>query len=244
MIRHSLNIFFPGQSSGELNRTKPAIRSVQKTVLSIDRSSSHVRRKLYHMAMGLFCFALYAFVLSRGQALAVLGVVGGILVGVDIFRFRYPALNVATLRVFGSVMRREELKSITANSFFILGLFIIVLFFSKPIVLLSAIYLAIGDPLAALVGTRYGRHYFPIKSLAKKSFEGSGANFAACSLATWCVATFIFNVPPAAAIPFALIGGAVSAVSELIPFPINDNFTIPVLSAALLSLLASAFPWL
>ena len=53
------------------------LRMIKWGILGRGRSVPHLERKLYHMAMGLGCFALYAFFLDRVEALIVLVVLGG-----------------------------------------------------------------------------------------------------------------------------------------------------------------------
>lgn len=212
-----------------------AVRQLKLSVLGRERSLPHLERKFYHAVMGLFCFSLYAFVLTRVQALWTLALVGGSFVVMDLLRLRSKAVNELALKLFGKVMRREELKTLTGNTFYILGLFLIVLAFPSPVVLLSILYLALGDPTAAAIGTLYGRH----KLVGKKSWEGAVANFAVSSCATLLVAVALFALPPHRAVLLALVGGLISVVAELCPLPVDDNFSIPVLSACLLSL---AFP--
>ncbi len=203
------------------------------------RSRPHVQRKLYHLFMGLLCFVLYGWVLSRDVALFLLGVVGGVLVLFDILRLTIPQMNRFALRFVGRIMRREELKSISGNSFYILGLVAIVYFFSKPIVLLSVLFLAVGDPAAALVGTHYGKH----KILGgQKSAEGAAANWVVSTLAAALFGHFYLGLSPERTAVLALIGGAVSVVVELVPFPLDDNFTIPFFSAGVLYCLNLGFP--
>ncbi len=134
--------------------------------------------------------------------------------------------------------RGESIDS-PANSFYVLGLTCITLFFSKPVVLLSVLFLAVGDPVAAIVGTLYGRH----KIMNKKSWEGTAANYLVCALGTLAVSLFYFHLPWHLSFPLAVVGGGVAAIAELLPFPVNDNFSLPVVSALLLSLVAEIIPF-
>jgi len=215
------------------------VRELKLNILNRRRSVPHLGRKLYHMAMGTICFALYAFVLDRHQALLALASVGGTFVALDLIRLRFPRANELTLRLFGGLMRREELKRLSGNSFFVLGLTLITFLFPRPVVLLSVLYLAWGDPAAAIVGTLYGRRRIP----GGKSLEGALANFAVCALATLGLALFHFRWTPDHALLFAALGGAVATVSELAPLPVDDNFSIPVLSAVQLSILLLLMGW-
>lgn len=215
---------------------RSGVRGMKWRVLEQRRNFPHVERKIYHMVNGLMCFALYAFVLTDAQALWVLSIVGGAWLAVDALRFRSVAVNNAALRIFGGLMRREELRSLTGNSYFILGLVLVLSVFPRPIVCLSALYLALGDPIAALVGTRWGR----IRLFGKKSLEGALANFVVTAAATALCGSLLFSTSSVWAL--AVVGGACSAVSELIPVPIDDNFTIPVFSASLLWFASQCLP--
>ena len=105
------------------------------SVASRHRSALHWERKFYHCLMGVFSFGLYAFFLNRAQALWVLAMVGGVLIFCDVARFWVPAVNAVAMRVFARVMRRDELRHLSGNSFYILGLVTLVVFFPKPVVL-------------------------------------------------------------------------------------------------------------
>ena len=115
---------------------------------------------------------------------------------------------------------------------------VVILFFPKPIVLLSVAFLALGDPVAAVVGTLYGRH----KLIGKKSLEGALANFALSWLAVFFIAMFYFQLSPIKVLTLAWVGAFISMVAELLPLPVDDNFTIPVASALLLTLANAVFP--
>lgn len=215
-----------------------AVKSVKLEVLNRHRSLPHLERKFYHFMMGMMCFSLYAFLIEKQTAILLLTLVGGPLVVLDFLRLKNPEMNNVALRLFGKIMRREELRSVSGNSFFVIGLLTIVAFFPKPIVLLSVLFLAIGDPIAAVIGSLYGRH----KLVGKKSVEGALANFICTSIASFAMGLGYFGMPLERSISFGLIGGTVSVLAELLPTPIDDNFTIPVISAILLSVLSVAIP--
>jgi dolichol kinase len=141
------------------------------------------------------------------------------------------------IKVFGKIMRREELKNLSANSYYILGLLIITLFFPKNIVLLSVLFLAFGDPVAAIIGTKFGQ----TKLFAKKSLEGSIANFLISAMVTFAFVNLYFHKDVLTALTVSILGGLISCVSELLPIPVNDNLTIPVVSALLLKLASGMF---
>lgn len=214
------------------------VRAIRLGILSRDRSVQHLGRKFYHFLMGMGCFALYAFLINREQALMLLVGLGGVFVVGDLLRLRSATLNNVVLKYFGGLMRREELKSVSGNSFYVLGLFFVVLLFPKPVVLLSVLFLAIGDPVAAVVGTLYGKH----KLIGKKSLEGAAANLVCSGLAAFIFALAYLQMELPRAIFLASIGAIASVVAELCPLPVDDNFTIPAVSATLLALVSVFLP--
>ncbi len=206
-------------------------RQKKKEVLKQKRETPHVARRVYHLVMGLACFSLYAWLIDRQQAIALLVYLGTPFVLLDYLRLKIPALNAATLKIFGTLMRREELLRLSANSYYVVALVILVVGFPKPIALLGILYLAAGDPVAAIIGSNFGRH--PL--FMGKSWEGTLANFAVCGVGTFLFAQFFLGLEMATSLPFALVGGAISAVAEVLPIPLNDNLYFPVLSAVMLT---------
>jgi glycerol-3-phosphate acyltransferase PlsY len=101
--------------------------------------------------------------------------------------------------------------------------------FDDIVVVLALTFLAIGDPLAALVG-RWDRKL----RIFGKSIIGTAA-FAGGAIA----AGFAIGLHPD--IPFAwwIVPGAITAaIAELLPIPIDDNISIPLAAAGVMTVLA------
>lgn len=212
-------------------------RAQKKAVLKQKRSLPHSLRRVYHLGMGLFCFLLYAFWLEKETAIYWVAVLGGPLICFDFLRLNSYRVRHWVLRNFGPLMRRNEILQVSGNTFFILGLFCAVAFFSKPIALLSILYLAVGDPLAAYVGTRFGR----TKLWSGKSLEGSLANALSGFIVTSVFFAFYLGKPSAVVLISGVAGAYVSTSSELAPLEIDDNLSIPLLSAIQLTLIDHFF---
>jgi dolichol kinase len=227
-------------SGGESNRVSKLgdDRSLKWAVLKQHRSLPHALRRLYHLLMGLACFSMYAWVINRQTACWAIVAIGGPFFMLDVLRLQSPWLRKLALRYFGPLMRRNELLGLTGNSFFILGLFFVVFFFTKPIALLSILFLAVGDPVAAFVGTRYGK----TKIMAGKSLEGALANLLASGLVSAVFGVMYLQMSTHAWL-LALVGGVASAIAELIPFPGDDNFSVPVIAGIQLSLIDHFWPF-
>lgn len=214
------------------------IRAAKRTVLKQERSLPHALRRAYHLAMGLVCFALYAWVVDRRQACWLVAGIGGPFLLFDILRLQSSRLKKFALQHFSQLMRRNELLGLSGNSFFIVGIFTVTLLFSKPIALLSILFLAVGDPVAAFVGTRYGRR----KIWGRKTLEGAIANFCVSFLVSGWFAAGYLALSWERSLLLAMIGGVISTVSELVPAPVDDNLSVPVLAALLLSVVHFVWP--
>lgn len=213
-------------------------RAHHRLVTRRNRSVPHLSRKIYHAVMGMACFSIYAFFIDRSLALWLLAVVGGAWAILDFLRLRIPTLNNLALKVFGPVMRKEELSRPSGNTFYVIGLLAVVLLFPKWIALLSVLYLALGDPTAAIVGTLMGTAKIPG---TKKSVEGCLGNFCLSSLCTVTFVSLYMKQPFHYSIIIGLIGGFFSMLVEVLPLPLDDNFSIPTASGFLLW---AVTPWL
>lgn len=203
-----------------------------------DRSRPNYKRKLFHFFSGVFCFILYAFFLTRAQALWLLCVVGGGILSLDVLRFYFPKMRNLSLQLFGTIMRKEEMKRLTGSSYYILGLAVVAFLFPKSIVLLAILYLAVGDPISSFFGTQWGTTKV---FSGKKSLEGAVANAVASCLVTAFYAISFLHLDSDKALVLTVLGTGISVFSEMLPIKIDDNFVIPVLSATLLSLFDKYF---
>jgi dolichol kinase len=82
--------------------------------------------------------------------------------------------------------------------------------------------MALGDPAAAVVGGKYGR-----RKLGKGSLEGS-ITFA---MVAFGVQALFFPWPIAAA------AALVTAAVESLPWPVDDNFSLPLVASGVVTLL-------
>lgn len=127
--------------------------------------------------------------------------------------------------VFGGMIRPHEKNGDFSGAAYILTtVCITVALFDKPIAIAAIAFIIVGDTLAALIGRKFGRHRF----FGGKSLEGSTA----CLVGTLIVAAII----PGLDRPVAVIGAVVAAVVEALPFGIDDNVTVPILSGLAMTL--------
>ncbi len=187
-----------------------------------------------HVALGLTAMLFYHFLLTRGQALIVLGTLTTVFIGLEITRRIWPSFNDFLVdKIFGLIVRPRERYEINSATYYLMALLLIALVATKPAACVALLVLAIGDPVAAAVGHRFGRR----KIRREKSYAGTLAFVAAASIAA---TVYLIPAVPALSLPaalgIALLAATVGAVAELFGDRLDDNFGIPVAVALVISL--------
>jgi diacylglycerol kinase (CTP) len=201
----------------------------------------HIARKLFHL-MTLFSIALCMIYLSPETCWTMYFIVGVPVALMDYARRFSPAWNQFCHKVIGPFIRKSEHTYLTGSSFATVSVGIVYLAFPKQIAALSVLFLAIGDPLASLFGNLYGKR----KIIGDKSLSGSLAAFIACAV----TAFLYFQIYPWQGGPqelithfvLALVLGLIGSFSEAFTlFGLDDNFTQPLMSACLMTVLFGAW---
>ncbi len=157
-----------------------------------------------------------------------MGVLALISWGLDLLRFRMAGLNQLFLRWLAPLLKQTEDRKITGASYMLAAALIAFLAFDRQVAVLALFFLALGDPAAALVGSR-----MPGPRLYGKSPGGTAA-FAGVSMLVVLALSLTGGVDYHWSL---LVGGVVAALVELAPLPVDDNLTIPLASGAVMQLL-------
>ncbi len=134
--------------------------------------------------------------------------------------------NRAMMWFFGPVAHPHEAREINSASWYALSLALLASTGEIVPCVLALVVLGVGDPAAAFVGRRWGRH----RLVNERSVEGTLAMIVA-SLAVGVpllVVAHEISLGPA----FAISGGAavLGAVAELYSRKIDDNLSVPVMA--------------
>jgi dolichol kinase len=195
------------------------------------RSDLHLSRKIWHVLTVSLMFAVYTFC-PQWFSMSLLIAGFTIFVSIDLLRQKNPKLNQWALDVFRPIMRENEVHKLAGTTYLLTGVLIIVLFFPRPIVGLSLLFLAFADPLASYVGIKLGKD----KIFGHKSLQGFLAAFVVCLLSSWI---YLWSIGvESRLIVIGLLAGLIGAFAELIPIgKLDDNLTLPILSAVSLKVL-------
>ena len=186
-------------------------------------------RKSTHLCALIIPGSYYFFDLSRAEMLAVMIPAALAMTIIDIARLRHWALwERLAGRVIGSMIRPHEKAGDFSGATYILAtVCIVVAIFSKPIAVACLAFIMVGDTFAALVGRRWGRHRF-----GQKSWEGSSA----CLVSLLVVAGFTPDLP----LSIGILGAIVATIVEALPWKIDDNVTVPLISGLVMTLALNA----
>ena len=192
------------------------------------------RRKAIHL------FALTIpigyFLLPKTPSLLILGpfVAGAIMI--DVVRLRKLPLHGFLNRLLGPILRDHEEEDFAGASYILSASFLSILLFHKSVALAAISFIILGDIAAALIGRRYGKTKIGW-SLTKvipfgnnrKSLEGS----LSCLLMCLVVAVVVPQLP----LWIGIVGAVAATAAEGINLPVNDNFSVPLLSGLCMQLL-------
>lgn len=183
-----------------------------------------IKRKLFRM-VGLLFPALYLLGDLAGPGFGWLAAAGVLLLFLAIMftleyvRFHRPGVNRWLFEHFRSFTKEKERARTSSTTLYLLACLLSLGAFNKGIAIAAMIMLVFGDPAAELVGTLWGR-----TRLLGKSLEGTLGGLAAC-----LVAASPLLAMPLGLSPSVIATGAVAAtLFELIPLPVDDNFSIPL----------------
>ncbi len=200
------------------------------------RSDIHLARKLWHF-FGVIGIVVCYHNTSRDSAIQALAIATFLFVGIDLLRRYLPKLNETLVQILQPIMRDNERNNLAGTTYLLAGVFLIVFLFPKDIVVLSLLFLAIADPLASYFGLMYGKD----KLIGRKSLQGSLAAFFVCMLIS-SLYFYFHGLMVERLFIVSLLAGFIGAASELIPFgKLDDNFSFPVTSSAMLWLLFTVF---
>ena len=188
-----------------------------------------VPRRFFHIAAGS-TIPIAGIFLPESVMVAGLGIVSAGGLGMEIARFKVEWLNQCLVRWLAPLLKADEDRRITGATYMVIAGLIAFLLFDTVVAVSAMLFLALGDPAAALVGRR-----MPGPRLFGKSPVGTIA-FLVVSLLIVEVLVGSGRFPYHWAL---LVGGAVAALVELAPVPPDDNLTIPLAAGGAMHLLGA-----
>lgn len=180
-------------------------------------------RRIFHATNGtLIALALTWLDLSRDAALQILGAVLVLLVLLDGIRLRVPRANEAFFRAFRDLASPREATGPASSTWYALGVLLALALFSREAAVSGVLVLAYADPAASYGGRRWGKRPFLGGSLEGSAIFVMVAFGALAARHSLLVAT---------------VAAATVALAERLSWPLDDNLTVPVVGAGMVTLL-------
>ncbi|MFQ6008182.1 MAG: diacylglycerol/polyprenol kinase family protein [Candidatus Zixiibacteriota bacterium] len=127
-------------------------------------------------------------------------------------------------KIISPVIRHHEMSGdFTGATYILLSVCLTVALYDKPTAIAALTFVIVGDSLAAVIGRSLGRHKF-----GNKTVEGS----LGCLVGTAIVAVLV----PGLALVVGLFGAVTATIVEALPWQIDDNITVPILSGLSMTL--------
>ncbi len=138
------------------------------------------RRKIFHSTALVIPFCLFFDVFEMGnmnlfqdnnRSIGFYILIGLVIFAftLDSLRLKFPAIQKKYVQYFKNLMKSSEHHSYSSIPQFLFANAILVGFFPKEIAVLAMLFLILGDPFAAYIGSKYGRK----RLFNNKSLEGA-----------------------------------------------------------------------
>lgn len=202
-----------------------------KKVKLATRKDLHIARKLWHILgvgfiLWLYITLPYKVVLGLGSLVTALVII------LDYLRLQFAFFQKVVVFIMKPFMREEEKRNLTGLSFMCIGFWALILLFPRDIVMLTILFVMFGDPIASWFGSKYGKD-----KIGDKSVQGFIACFVTCTVIAGGYLIYS-DFLPERLIYATLLAGLIGGISELIQVPkLDDNLTMPLISASLLTAL-------
>lgn len=176
--------------------------------------------------MGGSFFPLLAPFVPRSVVLLGLGAAALAFGVLDGLRLSSPRIAVWLARRI-PLFREEEQHRPTGSTYFIAASLLAFLIFDVEIAANALLLHAVGDPVAAAVGSRWGRHRWRGKSL-----EGS----LACLAVAGAIGGLFQLTGLGLDLPLLALAALATTLYEFLPLPVDDNLRVPLLTAGTIAL--------
>ncbi len=185
-------------------------------------------RSGFHVAGAAFSIVLIEVIPTPLLLTCVASVYAVAFWAMEFGRRRSAAINRKLMGLLRPISHAHEANRINSSTWYATALVLLTLT-ASPILCVAAVgILGIGDPLAGLIGRRFGR----IKLLHGRSLEGTLAFFVGGTLVSFVLLRVFhaeLELGPALAISAA--AAACGALAELVSLRIDDNLSVPLAAA-------------
>lgn len=189
---------------------------------------ANLPRAVFHMSGGMAALAVIELLGTRPLLIAAAGSVVVAAWTMETTRRLDPRINDLLMTLFGAVAHPHERDKVNSATWYATALFILALFMPVAACAVAVVVLGFGDPMAAIIGRRFGRH----KLVQGRSLEGSAAFLVSAAVTAFAALTIFHpEIGSVEALALAGVGAFTGMLAELFAKRVDDNFAIPLVSA-------------
>jgi dolichol kinase len=182
-------------------------------------------RRFFHVVNGTAVATAYALFFTHEQVVRIFGTIACIVYIVDRVRIAYPETIARHAPwINRTLVRAEEQVRESSMIPFVIAVLLTMITVPKHAALVAIYTLAVADPLAAVVGIRFGRR----RITHNRTLEGSLAFLGATVVIALLVLRWGTAATPLVIAEVAVTVGLVGVACELLPLRVDDNLTIPI----------------
>lgn len=184
-------------------------------------------RRLFHITAGS-SIPIIGLLVNGSYIVVLSAALVGLAIGLELLRFAIPSLNRSLMSRLRYLFRPTEANKVTGATYMVIASLAAFLFFEREVAVAALLFNSVGDPLAGLVGSMArGPRLF------SKSWQGTATYL----LAAVALAYLLFGTGQAGPLWVLLVGAGVATLTELLPLPLDDNVSVPLVSGAVMALL-------
>ena len=157
-------------------------------------------------------------------------------IAIDIIRLKKLPLHGFLNQLLGPILREHESADFAGASYILSASVFTILLFDKRVAVAAISFIILGDIAAALIGRKFGKT--KIKwSLANNRINWNNRKSLEGSLSCLFMCVLVALVVPHLPLWVGIIGALIATVVEGISLPIDDNFSVPLVSGLVMHLL-------
>lgn len=189
-----------------------------------EKMSQQQYRSFYHAVYGLIVAGV--LLISSNIAFLFLSLSFMLLLMAEYVRKSDGTGNVSLYvkKILNKPVREYEERGYVASFSYTAGMLLVILFLPLKFAIGSALILSLGDPAAAVIGKRYGKHKF--RHNPDKSLEGSIAMF---------TVSFISLSFLSISVSVVLFASVSAVILESFDLKASDNLLIPIFAGIVMS---------
>lgn len=213
-------------------RLLQAYAAWSKALAAYDIHVPHLRptnpaRNVFHVAWATVAALILGLYPDRATLLWFITPIAAWAWTMEGLRRRIPRLNQALMAAFAPFAHPHEWHRVNSATWYASALLLLTLADVPTASMVALLVLGVGDPTAALIGRRFGRHAL----INGRTVEGTLAFFVAGTLVAWPAVVGFAGVPWLAGLAMAAAGAFAGAIAELVSRRIDDNLSIPLAAA-------------